>query len=185
MDAQAICAVLLRYADEVEPLKKQLEDVGVAIDEDHTTVASPGLVLCTLRPIERQPGNEEIPWAALPELCAGTPAHMLLPLLRATPVGFTGPASGVLVEDDLPRTSNGRTLHIRDPRAHGSLGCPRLLRNLADRPTVGPKSPALSTYLIIGMTAVGRRWARDTPAPHQQCLVVDGTDDGSDLAVGL
>src|SRR4051794_39194259 len=125
MDVQTICAVLLRYADEVEPLKKQLEHVSVAIDEDHTTVASPRLVLCALRPVERQPGNEEIPWTALPELCAGTPAHMLLPLLRATPVGVTCPASGGLVEDDVPRTSNGRTLHIRDPRAHGSLGCPR------------------------------------------------------------
>src|SRR4051794_40449705 len=113
MDVQPVRAVLLRYADEVEPLKKQLEDVSVAVGEDHPTVASPGLVLRTLRPIERQPGNEEIPWAALPELGAGTPANMPLPLLRATPVGVTCPASGGLVEDDVPRTSNGRTLHIR------------------------------------------------------------------------
>jgi hypothetical protein len=34
MDVQAIRAVLLGHANEVQPLKKQLEDVGVAVDED-------------------------------------------------------------------------------------------------------------------------------------------------------
>src|SRR4051794_31539442 len=59
VNLEAVAPVILGNADEVKPREKGLENFRVAVNEDHTSITSPGFVLGALCPIKDRTSDKQ------------------------------------------------------------------------------------------------------------------------------